>query len=105
MIYFILRIISIVFSLLAIFFGMWVITRTAGKLKKSIMFLVIAIIVLFLLSGLGILEIFYAVNFDLLRVSANILITIFIFLTVLEIVSLIKKVNGNNFKHLEKLKK
>jgi len=94
----ILAVMGVIFSLVCIFLGVWLTNRTAGKLKKGIIFLNIALFIIIIKETLKLYIFLTAKNLELIRNIMTILIIFFILLAILSMKQMINKIDYNNRK-------
>ncbi len=86
---------GVLVSLITVIFSVQILKRFAGKLKISVIFLMIAVILIFLANTSGILEIFFGYDTSMIRAVANIWITVMILLTVISMKEVINGIDGH----------
>ena len=86
-------IISISIGLISIFLGVWIIIRLEGKLKISIIFLILAVIIFVIKESFKLWCIDSFANSDIFRSALNIIMVVFITISIFNIERIINKVD------------
>ena len=87
-----LAFVALLISLVAVGYGIWITSRTAGKLKISVIFLILAVVVFLAEQIFYILNILEIVRLEILTVAHIALV----FLVLLAIVNMKRMINGIN---------
>ena len=95
------RSLSFLLIIATAFFIIPVLIRAGGKFKKSLIFLLIAIIILFSINLAGILDILFGFKTALIRAISNILVTLMILLSVISMKRMIDGIDGHYKKRID----
>ena len=91
---FVLRILSIMIGLVSVIYGVLVAVRFSGKFKTAAVFLLLSIVVTLTLNFLHIFK-FPVINLTIARSIGNLIVTIFILLTVLFLRQIIECIDNH----------
>ena len=93
--------INIVIGLSALFMGVWIITRSKGKFKISLIFMFAALFIFVLKETLKILDVFISTNLEVIRNIENTLIILLVLVAGL----FMKSIINDTHKHSKKKRK